>query len=1100
MKFSQKLLAPFLASLFLFGSVLAGTGDFFPNNIPSARTNGITVGTHPQGYPSATRNATPVFNLYRDSYVFARLKGHLPNNGLYFGAARDYLRNNGLMQHADERDFTASALNGGRYFDTVTSIDENDEVKVMVFVHNATPQYCGGSNYAQNVYVDLDFSNPESVVGSIGSSNAIPTLINDISTLGFNEKGLGLNLQTAHVIQRQVPDAYPSNINFTCGAGHNMGTRTTQVTPQVLNDYKVRVNLGTVPGSYGHFRAVIFKFKVEQFVEIKVDKDDSTPGTVDNDGNDSQTVAQGGTATFTVTPTNTGKLPLTNVTLTDPLSPSCDRSSAETLPLIQAVGNRDDFFDPGESFSYTCEDTNVQAGYTNVVNVVGTSVSNIPQFNGVPVTDSDPTVVLVGGSVGPEIKIDKDDSTPGTPDTDGDDTQKVVSGQTANFTIKVTNTGDEDLQNVVIEDQRTPSCARTAAETLPLIQAIGNNDALFNLGESFTYTCTHENVTAAFTNLAKVTGTGVTSGAVVMDEDPTEVVLDDTPPGTCGDGIVQSPEQCDLGALNGTPGAQCTASCTLPGGGGGPIDPSLGTCAVHPNTGAFQCIRKKPVRDTSDPLWDRYRRCRDGDTPPRHSSFGTYSLAHLCALDWAEDQGLALCGATFGGSGIDPFVDPSTYEANIQCGAPINPPHPPSGCVPVGTCPECFRADATISKQVIGNANVAKGERVKYEVTVDNVIFDHPSHQITAGRIKVYDLTIPTESGNIWNRTGIIDGDGNGTWSWNSSENYFEKILDASEIAQLNATGARTFKVHYDMDTALAATKDTSQIANVAFAVIDYHYRDSAGDIHHGIVGVGDNACNPPTIGEYISGTSSLGATATVQIIRPFVRAKAGNVGIQSYRVDKITGAPVTEGEILTDNTLFGADVLTASDFEDFGNYQENKTDFYENAAQNTTTQNVFGDDFKTHDYESGVYFRDGDLDVNSLNLSGLTQSVTFVLDSGNLVIDNDFAIPGDYFVAFVVRNGDILIDKDVSKLEGVFIVETGEVKSKNDEVSETQLRVSGNLMGNLGHILSFRKYIGNSSSALEPSMEINFDLRLLEQTPPILEQFLGENWREEIQ
>ena len=42
----------------------------------------------------------------------------------------------------------------------------------------------------------------------------------------------------------------------------------------------------------------------------------------------SQTVAVGGTATFSITVTNAGNTVLTNVTVTDPLSPNCNRTSA----------------------------------------------------------------------------------------------------------------------------------------------------------------------------------------------------------------------------------------------------------------------------------------------------------------------------------------------------------------------------------------------------------------------------------------------------------------------------------------------------------------------------------------------------------------------------------------------------------------------------------------------------------------------------------------------------------------------------------------------------------------------------------------------------
>ena len=71
----------------------------------------------------------------------------------------------------------------------------------------------------------------------------------------------------------------------------------------------------------------------------------------------SQTVTSGGTATFTITVTNTGDVALTNVTVSDALSPNCNRT----------IGT----LNPGQSTSYTCTRANVTASFNNVAVATG---------------------------------------------------------------------------------------------------------------------------------------------------------------------------------------------------------------------------------------------------------------------------------------------------------------------------------------------------------------------------------------------------------------------------------------------------------------------------------------------------------------------------------------------------------------------------------------------------------------------------------------------------------------------------------------------------------------------------------------------------------
>ena len=87
---------------------------------------------------------------------------------------------------------------------------------------------------------------------------------------------------------------------------------------------------------------------------------------------------------------NTGTEPLDNVTLDDPRAPECNRSSSDTRPFIQAIGNRDSVLDPGESFSYICQrngvDTNTFPANENRICVNGRGITSNGNVNSCDIT------------------------------------------------------------------------------------------------------------------------------------------------------------------------------------------------------------------------------------------------------------------------------------------------------------------------------------------------------------------------------------------------------------------------------------------------------------------------------------------------------------------------------------------------------------------------------------------------------------------------------------------------------------------------------------------------------------------------------------------
>ena len=96
----------------------------------------------------------------------------------------------------------------------------------------------------------------------------------------------------------------------------------------------------------------------------------------------SQTVNSGGTATFTITVTNTGDVALTDVAVVDALSPNCNR----TIGTIAA----------GASVTYTCTRPNVTSSFNNVAVVTGKAgATTVTARDTAPVTAKKPFVPKV---------------------------------------------------------------------------------------------------------------------------------------------------------------------------------------------------------------------------------------------------------------------------------------------------------------------------------------------------------------------------------------------------------------------------------------------------------------------------------------------------------------------------------------------------------------------------------------------------------------------------------------------------------------------------------------------------------------------------------
>lgn len=190
-------------------------------------------------------------------------------------------------------------------------------------------------------------------------------------------------------------------------------------------------------------------------------------------------IIKGGTAVFTITVVNSGDVPLINVHVQDPQTPSCNNNLGTLAP--------------NEEQAYTCQQANVQASFLNEATATGRDPK------GIVVSDTDTALINVDN---PEISIIKQAIN-----------SVIRRNGTAIFTITVFNDSkDNALNGVEVIDELSPSCDRE----IGLLEPKGTH----------SYTCTASNITEAFNNVAVVSGTSPASGVVTASDDAQIELLD----------------------------------------------------------------------------------------------------------------------------------------------------------------------------------------------------------------------------------------------------------------------------------------------------------------------------------------------------------------------------------------------------------------------------------------------------------------------------------------------------------------------------------------------------------------------------------------------
>ena len=230
----------------------------------------------------------------------------------------------------------------------------------------------------------------------------------------------------------------------------------------------------------------------------------------DVDGDTTAPVADaaGDVISYTITVANTGNTTLTGVVVTDP-----NADAGTIVRGADVVGDNDGLLEVGETWGYTATHTVTQAE-------IDSNGGGDGDIDNTATADSDQTGpdsadVSVPTAQGPALSITKV-----VHDVDGDTTAPVAdaAGDVVNYTITVANTGNPTLTGVVVTDPNAGSIVRGA-------DAVGDNDALLEVGETWTYTATHTVTQAEIDSNGG--GDGTIDNTATADSDQTGTDSDD---------------------------------------------------------------------------------------------------------------------------------------------------------------------------------------------------------------------------------------------------------------------------------------------------------------------------------------------------------------------------------------------------------------------------------------------------------------------------------------------------------------------------------------------------------------------------------------------
>lgn len=148
------------------------------------------------------------------------------------------------------------------------------------------------------------------------------------------------------------------------------------------------------------------------------------------------------------------------------------------------------------------------------------------------------------------------------------------------------------------------------------------------------------------------------------------------------------------------------------------------------------------------------------------------------------------------------------------------------------------------------------------------------------------------------------------------------------------------------------------------------------------------------------------------------------------------------------------------------------------------------------YNWLSNIYIHNWNVNISTQTISGANK--TYIIEDGDLTISWD--IKSDYNILFVIKNWNINIENNVSRIDAILIDMWWKIKWWSGS-TENRIVINGAVYWNVDDLLAKRVYIlakdeadeENMKSLIEVWTNINFSSKVFSSPPPLLSKFLWE-------